>query len=151
MLRCYCLSGGFDRKISACRSRRHSCRTSSARVHDRDFATTPCIPRATGRAGHREAQIDCCTAHFVDGPNSGLAMAHQAAPDDAMQLVMSALGQKRTLKKRKPECPNYPLARQSSILSAASSQASANSKNSFLAAGSSAASASFRYSTACSR
>ena len=142
MLRCYCLSGGFDRKISACRSRRHSCRTSSARVHDRDFATTPCIHRATGRAGHREAQIDCCTAHYVDGPNSGLAMAHQAAPDDAMQLVMSALGQKRTLKKRKPECPNYP------ILSAASSQASANSKNSFLAAGSSA-SASFRYSTAC--
>src|SRR5215472_19056104 len=52
---------------------------------------------------------------------------------------VSAKGQKRTLKKRKPECPNYPLARQSSILSAASSQASANSKNSFLAAGSSAA------------
>jgi len=46
---------------------------------------------------------------------------------------------------------HYPLARQSSILSAASSQASANSKNSFLSAGLSAASASFRYSAACSR
>ena len=64
------------------------------------------------------------------------------------------LGKPRLLTKLEPvmrPLPNYPLARQSSILSAASSQAAANSKNSCLAAPSFSPSASFRYFAASSR
>src|SRR5262249_6660905 len=53
---------------------------------------------------------------------------------------MSALGQKRTLKKRKPECPNYPLATDNRrSCQRPLRKPRPTLKNSFLAAGSSAA------------